>query len=274
MSAAVHDVTEATFAADVLAASKRRPIVVDFWAPWCGPCRTLGPLLEKLAAKADGAWSLAKVNSDESPALVREYGIQGIPAVKVFVEGKVAGEFVGALPRLEVESFLRTVVAVAGDAIALREAREHLERGDAAAARTRLAAISPDSAHADDAALLGRMLARASDVQGDGAPGGNAGAAGAAGAAHPAAGVAAGVAEGAGGSDARNDARALFDRASSRLAGGDFAAAASHLLEIVRADRAFENDLGRRALLALFTLLGHEHELTREGRGKLAALLF
>lgn len=94
------------FKHEVLEKSKEKPVVVDFWAPWCGPCRILGPTLEKLAKTNKGTWRLVKINSDRQPELARRYDVRGIPAVKMFINGLVVAEFVGALPEPAIKRWL------------------------------------------------------------------------------------------------------------------------------------------------------------------------
>ena len=110
MKQGIIEVNDKTFTAEVLERSARTPVIVDFWAPWCGPCRTLGPILEELARKSGDEWALTKVNVDENPELSTAYGIRGIPAVKAFRDGVVVDEFTGAVSRREVEAFLRRLV--------------------------------------------------------------------------------------------------------------------------------------------------------------------
>jgi putative thioredoxin len=162
---AVIDVTEADFELEVIERSRREPVVVDFWAAWCGPCRQLGPLLESAAAAREGKVTLAKLDTDANPRLSSAFRIQGIPAVKAFRDGQVVSEFVGAQPRAGVEAFFDALVPseaeqllAAGDEVSLRRALE-LEPGRADAA-TALARILLARGELDDAdALLAEVPA-------------------------------------------------------------------------------------------------------------------
>src|SRR6202000_3480217 len=125
------DATEADFERDVIERSKEVPVVVDFWAEWCGPCRQLSPALEAAESKRDGDVVLAKVDTDANQALAQRYGIQGIPAVKAFRDGEIVDEFVGAVPPAKVEAFFdglapsrADALLTAGDELSLREASE------------------------------------------------------------------------------------------------------------------------------------------------------
>ena len=125
----VIEVSEATFEADVLQRSFEAPVVVDFWAEWCAPCRSLGPILERLAAEANGEWTLAKLDVDSNPAISSAFRIQGIPAVKAFKDGRVVAEFVGALPEQQVRMWLDQLKPGPADLLAA-EAMDAEDSGD------------------------------------------------------------------------------------------------------------------------------------------------
>jgi putative thioredoxin len=159
------DVTDESFQADVLVRSATVPVVVDLWAPWCGPCTTLGPMLERAVAATGGAVELVKVNVDENPKVGQAFAVQSIPAVFAVVDGKVVDQFIGALPEAEVTAFVQKLapapseaemLVAAGDEASLRRALE-LEPGHAGATEA-LARVLIDRGEATEAlAVLGRV---------------------------------------------------------------------------------------------------------------------
>lgn len=141
------DVTESNFQTAVVDRSHSLPVVVDFWADWCAPCRQLGPVLEREASKRSGKLELVKLDVDTNPAISRSYGIQGIPAVKAFHKGRVVAEFVGAQPAAAVERFLDSLLPSEAELLARSGGEESLR-----------AALQLEPGHADAAVLLARIL--------------------------------------------------------------------------------------------------------------------
>ena len=256
------------FEAEVLRKSHKTPVVVDFWAPWCGPCRVLGPVLERLAAEAGGAWTLAKVNTDELPEPSMRYGIRGIPAVKLFMEGEVAAEFTGALPEPDVRRWLDEVLPnPIKERLAL--AQQALEEGDRAKAQALLEDVlreQPD--HAEAQVLLAQTLAF-DDPERALALTEEAGFVGPALAqTKEAVQTLARLMELGGRPDQLPDepGRDAYLAAIDALKRHDFDAALERLIEVIRTDRYYDDDGARKAAIALFTLLGPQHEVTRRHR--------
>ncbi len=282
------DVGDDEFEADVLERSGDIPVLVNFWAPWCGPCRTLGPVLERLEAGAGGRFELAKVNVDESPQVSARYGIRGIPAVKLFRDGQMVGEFVGALPEREVAQFLDRHLPDESTQLA-RLAAERLAAGDLDGAREAAESVLAGGAAAAPAATAHAVLARAALSAGD-ADGALAHARAVASSAPEweamqavAEAAELGSAARAAGDPAALEARIaaappgemddVFALAIHRLLGGDHRAALEILLGLVERDRRWRDEAARRAMLTVFQLIGLRSPLSDEYRRRLAILL-
>ncbi len=286
--ALIKEATDATFIADVVEASRHQPVLVDFWAPWCGPCRQLTPLLEKVVTAAKGAVKLVKINVDENPGYAGQLRVQSIPAVFAFRDGQPVDGFMGALPESQLKAFIDRLVGPVGAPSAdvealLAEATESVALGDvggAAQAYAQILALEPD--HLKAVAGLARCYLlngdaeRATEVL-DIAP------AGASDADLTAVRAAIALAAKGGAETAALEARlrtdpadhqARFELAQARAALGDFAAAADQLLRIIEADRAWNGDAARKELLTVFEAAGLSSDIAKQGRRRLSAVLF
>jgi len=289
-SANVKDATDQSFMTDVVEVSKQVPVLVDFWAPWCGPCRQLGPVIEKAVNAAGGKVKLVKINIDENPQVAGQLRIQSIPAVLAFVNGQPVDGFMGALPESQVNDFIKRVSGEIDEAAldeVLERAESALAQGDAGGAAQDFAAVlqaDPKSARA----IAG--MARVYLSQGD-----HEGAEGALSQVPPAmandpaiAGVRAAMELAAEGEDAGDpaDARAAleaaggtgaklrFDLARALVGSGDLAGAADQLLASIAEDREWNEGAARQLLLRVFDAAGQASELTKAGRKRLSSVLF
>ncbi|SHJ77344.1 thioredoxin [Aureimonas altamirensis DSM 21988] len=284
----IKDTTTASFAADVVRESRNQPVLVDFWAPWCGPCKQLTPILERAVKAAGGRVKLVKMNIDEHPSIAGQLGIQSIPAVFAFVNGQPVDGFMGALPEGEIKAFIDKLGGEPQDPVAdaLAKAGELLASGDASAAAQLFGAVlqhDPDNLKA--AAGLAECYLAADDIEHarailDQLP--------------PEAlddpafatvrtrlKLADEIAQL--GDDAAlqarldadpNDHQARFDLALIANAKGDRQTAATLLLDIIKRDRAFDDDGARRKLLEFFDVWGGKDPATRDARRRLSSLLF
>ena len=287
----VKDGDTANFAADVIDASREGPVIVDFWAPWCGPCKTLGPAIEKAVRAARGAVRLVKINVDENQQLAAQLRVQSIPAVFAFRDGRPVDGFVGAQPDSQIAAFVERLggAAAADPAEAMiEEADARLADGDAAGAGgiySRALRASPGDARA--ASGLVRALVAAGDAAGarkvfdsldeeTANSGALDGARAALALAERTAGADPAAAESLRARVAADEAdhRARFDLALALFGAGDREGAIAELLEIVRRDRAWSDDAARKQLLEFFDAMGAADPLTVGGRRRLSALLF
>lgn len=275
-------VDESGFNEQVLNRSSETPVMVDFWAAWCGPCRILGPTLEKLAKEFNGRFILAKIDSDRNKRLAMQWKVKGIPAVKLFVDGEVREEFTGALPESAIRQFLdralpspadrRIVIAqqlfhegqiekaetVCQDTLALDSqhgptllllTQIYLELGDIEQAKGHFARISTKTAATPEAVKIKARLAFSGDQ-------GNLEQCRERALANP------------------SDLEAKLQYGQALIGAEHYAEGMDHLLEVLRKDRQFQDQAAKRALINTFDMLGAGHPLVPVYRSKMATVLF
>jgi putative thioredoxin len=286
----IKDGTEATFMTDVIEASNEVPVIVDFWAPWCGPCKTLGPALEKAVTEARGKVRLVKIDVDQNQRIAAQMRVQSIPAVFAFVGGQPVDGFMGAQSPAQIKAFVDRLIAASGGDAGLEEAlgmaeemlaegavadaaqtfsailaedqgnpkalggraRAHLALGDPARAREILA-LAPKDKENDPALLAAKAQVELAEATAD-------------------------VGETAELQAAleRNpgDHQARFDLALAQVAKGDSEAAIDSLLELFRRDREWNDGAARTQLFKLFDSLGPKSEAAQKGRRRLSSMIF
>lgn len=267
------EVSEATFDQDVIDRSFKTTVVVDFWAPWCGPCRTLGPILERLAKEPGSDFVLAKVNVDHNQPLAMQYQVQGIPAVKAFRNGEMVGEFSGARPEPQVRAFLKRV-APSADAQQLDIAQNLLDQQRWAEAEEHFRRLphSPQVALGLAGALLGQ--GKGCEAQEYLAAATDAAVYSRAEALQPLADFLCSSEEFDPLQDGVSTIEAQYRRVADLLRRGQVAAALDGLLDVLRQDRHYDDGQAKTVALSIFALLGDDDPLTQQYRPQLAMVIF
>jgi putative thioredoxin len=284
----IKDGTDASFMTDVIEASKHQPVIVDFWATWCGPCRTLGPALEKAVRGAKGAVKMVKIDVDANPAYAGQLRVQSIPTVYAFVDGQPVDGFQGAVPESQIKAFIDKLTGGKGadtdieQLLSLGEESLSLnDLGGAAQAFAQVMTMAPDNPKA----IAG--MARVYLADGDPEQAAQTIAMAPADSTDPMvqsvrAQLALASAAPAGATaelEARlkadkNDHQARFDLAQALASAGDLRGAVDHLLTIVQADRDWNEQAARQRLLTVFEAAGANSEVARDGRRRLSSILF
>jgi len=284
----IKDGTDASFMADVVEASKHQPVIVDFWATWCGPCRTLGPALEKAVRGAKGAVKMVKIDVDANPAYAGQLRVQSIPTVYAFVNGQPVDGFQGAIPDSQIKAFIDKLTGGAGvntdveqllslgeESLALNDlggaaqafahvltkepdnpkaiagmARVYLAEGDAEQARQTIAMAPVDSTDPMVQSVRAQLALAAAAPTGANAE------------------LEAKIAADP------NDHQARYDLSLALASAGDLNGAVDQLLAIVKADREWNDQAARKQLLTVFEAAGATSEVARDGRRRLSSILF
>jgi putative thioredoxin len=277
--------SDATFVADVVEASKVQPVIVDFWATWCGPCKTLGPMLEKAVKAANGAVKLVKIDIDRNPVFAGQLRVQSIPTVYAFADGRPVDGFMGAVPESQIKAFIDKLagpqVSETDELLAI--AKESLDLGDIAAAAQAYGQVL--QLEPDNAAAIGGLarcylaegdMERARQVADMAPPGAkNADLE----SVRAALALAASAPSETTAAEQRlnadpNDHEARLELAKALAGRGKLQAAADHLLEILQKDREWNDGAAKAELLTVFEAAGPTSDVAKQGRRKMASILF